>query len=260
MFALKKLVSALLLPMPLALGLLAVGLALLWFTQRQRAGKVLMSVGFGLLVVLSLPIVADGLTAPLERGQDALYPAERLTAATAGRHPRWVVVLGGGHVPDPRVPPIDQLGASALARVCEGIRLYRALPGTKLVLSGGPDGISSHADILAQTAISLGVPEADLVLDRTTRDTEDEAEKLTRVVGKDDFVLVTAASHMPRALALFRARGVSPIPAPAHHTVTRSADGVGVEDLFPHPGALGKLDAAEHEYLGRVWARLRGKS
>jgi uncharacterized SAM-binding protein YcdF (DUF218 family) len=261
MFALKKLISAFLLPLPATLTLIAVALGLIWFTGRQRAGKVLVTIAFGLLLLLSLPLVGGGLVAPLEKGQEPLYPAERLAAATAdvGRHPRWIVVLGGGHVAQPSLPAIDQLSSSALLRLAEGVRLYRALPGTRMLLSGAGDGAIAQADVLAQAAVGFGVPEQDLVLERTTVDTEDEATKLTAIVGKDDFLLVTTASHMPRALALFRARGVDPIAAPTDYVVRHGVSGVHLDDIFPRLSGLRLTELAEHEYLGRLWAKLRGR-
>jgi uncharacterized SAM-binding protein YcdF (DUF218 family) len=261
MFALKSVLSSLLVPLPIALAALAVGVALLWFTRRQRAGKVLVTVGFGLLTLFSLPVVGNALLAPLEAGQLSLYPAERLAAATAqaGRKPRWIVALGAAHSIDARFPATDQLSAGALSRLSEAIRLYRALPGTKLLVSGASAGPYSHAQVLAQAAVALGVPESDLVLENTTVDTEDEAVKLGAVVGKDDFILVTSATHMPRALGIFRARGLDPIPSPTNHVGLHDPNGLQARELWPQPGSLGRSHAAFHEYIGRIWSRLRGK-
>jgi uncharacterized SAM-binding protein YcdF (DUF218 family) len=259
MFALKTLLSNVLQPLLLALGLLAVGLALLWFTGRQRAGKVLVTVGFGLLALFSLPIIGLALVRPLEVGQLSLYPAERLATATAGRNPRWIVVLGAGHAPDVGYPAVDRLGVAALGRLAEAVRLHRELPGTKLLLSGGAVGDrETHAEVMVQAAVMLGVPRADIELDPTTVDTEDEAAKLGRRVGKDDFVLVTSATHMRRALALFRGRGLDPIPAPAQH-IGLYEPGLRSRDFWPQAGALEYSQIALHEYIGRLWSRLRGR-
>jgi uncharacterized SAM-binding protein YcdF (DUF218 family) len=258
MFALKTLLSSMLQPLLVGLGLLTLGLALLWFTRRQRAGKVLVTVGFGLLGLFSLPIVGAGLVHPLEAGQLSLYPAERLAAATAGRNPRWIVVLGAGHAPDGRYPPVDQLGATALGRLAEGVRLHHELPGTKLLLSGSYGDRERHAEVMAQAAVTLGVPRQDIELDPTTVDTEDEATKLGQRVGKDDFILVTSATHMSRALALFRGRGLDPIPSPAQH-VGLGEPGLRAGDFVPHAGALARSQIALHEYVGRLWSRLRGR-
>jgi uncharacterized SAM-binding protein YcdF (DUF218 family) len=260
MFAIKTLLSSLLQPLPVVLIVLAVGLVLLWRTQRQRAGKVLVTVGFGLLVLFSLPIVGSALLRPLEAGQLALYPAERLAAETvkAGRTPRWIVVLGAGHAPDGRYPAVDRLGTTALGRLAEGVRLHHELPGTKLLLSGSYGDLQPHAEVLAEAAVGLGVPREDIELEPTTVDTEDEATKLGRRVGKDTFILVTSATHMARALALFRGRGLDPIPSPAQH-IGLGDPALGVGDFVPQAGSLGRSQIALHEYIGRLWSRLRGR-
>jgi uncharacterized SAM-binding protein YcdF (DUF218 family) len=258
MSAIKNLLSSLLQPLPVVLGLLVVGLALLWGTRRQRAGKVLVTVAFGVLVLFSLPIVGSALLRPLEAGQMALYPADRLAAATAGRTPRWIVVLGAGHVPDPRYPAVDRLGGTALGRLAEGVRLHHELPGTKLLLSGSFGDLQPHAEVLAEAAVALGVPRQDIELDTTTVDTEDEATKLGQRVGKEPFILVTSATHMTRALALFRGRGLDPIPSPAQH-IALGNPALGPADFLPHAGSLGRSAIALHEYIGRLWSRLRGR-
>src|SRR4051812_14150487 len=170
MFFIKTLLSGLVGPLPVTLILLALGVALLWFTKRERAGKVLVSMALGVLTLFSLPLVGNALLRPLEAGQLSLYPAERLEAATtkAGRKPRWIVMLGAGHTSDGRMPPSDRLGTAGLGRLAEAIRLHQALPGTKLLFSGKYGGALSHAEVLAQAAIELGVAPGDIELDETT--------------------------------------------------------------------------------------------
>ena len=50
MFLFKKIVALFLSPLSLSLALLLVGLGFLWFSRRQRAGKILVSAGVGLLL------------------------------------------------------------------------------------------------------------------------------------------------------------------------------------------------------------------
>ena len=260
MFFLKKLISAFLLPSTLSIVLILTGLLLVWVTQRARLGRLLAAGGLALLVLCSYYPVAVAFLLPLERQYSPLYPREALqrTLAQAGSSPRWIVVLGGGHILDSRVPANDQIGDSALTRLVEGIRLQREIPGAKVLLSGGVGGQVKHADILGRVAVTLGLDPKDFVLDRTAWDTEQEAANLSRLVGKEPFVLVTSALHMPRAMALFRRAGAHPIPAPTHH-FTLDAPGVALSELFPNPDALAMIDAGVHEYLGMVWSKLRGK-
>ena len=132
-------------------------------------------------------------------------------------------MLGGGHVSDPRLPANSQISAAALGRVVEGVRLYKAIPGSKLLLSGGAvfDPVP-EAEVMARIAVLLGVKPQDISLEPDSRDTADEAEIIAKMIGRERFILVTSASHMPRSMALFRKRGLQPIPAPTDFQVRGS--------------------------------------
>jgi uncharacterized SAM-binding protein YcdF (DUF218 family) len=260
MFFAKKLISAFLLPTTLSIALLVAGLLLLWVTGRAKLGRLLATCGLGLLLLSSYVPVADAFLTPLESSYTPLYPRSALDRALkdAGQPIKWIVVLGGGHTLDPSVPANDQLGDSALSRLIEAIRLQRQVPGSKILLSGGVGGPVRHADVLAEVAVTLGLAPESYALDRTAWDTEQEARSIAQRVASGPFLLVTSAMHMPRAMGLFRKAGARPIAAPTHH-FTLDVPGVSLGELFPTPGALGKVDAGVHEYLGMLWSRLRGR-
>jgi uncharacterized SAM-binding protein YcdF (DUF218 family) len=132
------------------------------------------------------------------------------------------------------------------------------IPGSKLLLSGGIGGRLKHADILGAVAATMGVAPENMELHRVGRDTEEEALTIAPKVGKGPFVLVTSASHLPRATALFRHQGLAPIPAPAHH-LSLDTRGVTVSELFPSPSALEAAHHGIHEYIGLLWSKLRGR-
>jgi uncharacterized SAM-binding protein YcdF (DUF218 family) len=106
---------------------------------------------------------------------------------------------------------------------------------------------------MAQLAQDLGVGRQDMILEAQPRDTEDEARLIAPIVGQQPFILVTEASHMPRALALFRKQGTHPIADPAgFRTGHRPAVAPDAEDLRGSERAV-------YEYLGLAWAKIRGK-
>jgi uncharacterized SAM-binding protein YcdF (DUF218 family) len=264
MFFLKKFISGFLVPSTVCVLLMVAGLVLLWFTRRERVGKILTTVGVGLLLLFSNPALSELMLAPLENRNLPLYPDQRLQSVVppAGGNPPWIVVLSAGHIADPRVPPSGQLGTAAVARVLEGIRLHRRLPGSRLLLSGGIGSGTpqdpKHADLLGAVADVCAVDRPSIVLHRSGWDTEEEAETISKVVGTQPFLLVTSASHMPRALGLFRRRGANPIPASAFF-YTMDEPGFAASDLVPNPGALNASNAGMHEYIGLVWSKLRGR-
>ena len=253
MFLLKKIISPLFLPVPLCLEILLTGLVLLWFTRRQKLGKIVVSMGVILLAILSYDAIPNGLLRPLE------YKYPPLVHLKAIHDIKWIVVLGGGHISDPGIPCTGQLSDASMARLVEGIRLYRMLPGSKLILSGG-SGFDPVPDagIMADVARAIGVNKRDLILESLSRDTKDEARLIQKIIGRDRFVLVTSASHMPRAMALFEKRGMHPIPAPTEY-LAKARQKISPAMFFPSADGLEKTERAFHEYLGLAWAKLRGQ-
>lgn len=260
MFLFKKIISPLLLPLPFCMGLLLVGLLLLWFTRRQRAGKIISTFAVALLLLLSYGPVPNFLLGRLESrhvpvllstGPEAGAPAE-LSAA------KWIVVLGGGHKSDSKVTAVANLSPSTLYRLVEAIGLHRRIPGSKLIVSGSDVfRLDSEAQAMAKVAEALGVDRQNIVLEEQSNDTEEQAVFIKRIVGGDPFIMVTSASHMARAVALFQKQGMNPVPAPTRHRIVEGT--LMPRDYFPSPENLENSEVAVYEYMGMMWARLRGK-
>mgnify|MGYP005654535111 CR=1 FL=1 len=83
-----------------------------------------------------------------------------------------------------------------------------------------PD-IPEGCDVLIlYTAEEWGVDRENIIIEKKARDTKDHPIYVKEIVGKDKFVLVRSASHMPRAMGLFKKHGMEPIPAPTDYMVT----------------------------------------
>ena len=54
LFTLKKYIGGMMLPLPLLLIIIALGLALVWFSRFQKSGKTLITFGWLVLLLLSL--------------------------------------------------------------------------------------------------------------------------------------------------------------------------------------------------------------
>ena len=179
-------------------------------------------------------------------------------APLAGRV-RWVVVLGGGSSSDRTLPEATRLSEASLARLVEGVRLQRQLPGSRLLLSGGSVfGSDPDAETMRALAVGLGVDPASLVLDAVSPDTETQAEVVRAQLGAEEFLLVTSASHMHRSVSLFRKAGTNPLPAPAHFLAQRGG-GLAPGDFFPGSGGLRRAEMVAYEYLGLAWSKIRGR-
>lgn len=251
MFLLKKVAGELLSPLSFVFILLAVALVFLWFTRRQRLGKLLFTAGFLLFVVVAYGWLGGPALRALERDYRPMVapPAEI----------KWIVVLGGGARSNPDLPPTQRASQATLARAVEGVRLQRLLPESKLVLSGGAvlaGGVD--ADTMAALARELGVPREAIVLDAVSADTESQALAMRELLKGERCILVTSASHMRRSLALFRKAGVDALPAPTHYLGQQNAT-LSPGDFFPGAGHIYGADVALHEYLGTAWGWLTGR-
>jgi uncharacterized SAM-binding protein YcdF (DUF218 family) len=250
LFILKKVVSQFFLPLSLVSILMIAGLTLLVATRRKNAGKILLTLGTILLLAASYGFVADRLAGPLENRYPPLIDVRNINNY---KSIKWIVVLGGGSRPDLRLPPSSRLTPSSLSRLLEAVRLHRNLPGTRLILSGGavfqdvPEG-----EMLAKTAMLMGVAENALVMENKSLDTADQARLISKIVGPDPFILVTSAIHIPRSMSLFRKFGTNPIAAPTDYFVFKRTH-IPPEVFFPGAHSLIKTEAAIHEYMGLIW-------
>jgi uncharacterized SAM-binding protein YcdF (DUF218 family) len=117
-----------------------------------------------------------------------------------------------------------------------------------------------EAKVLADVALSLRVERQNLILESLSRDTEEEARLIQKMVGKDPFALVTSASHMPRAMALFKKLGMHPLAAPTDYGIKESLEEeIRPGMFFPGTAELQNTEAAVYEYLGLAWAKLRNQ-
>ena len=249
---LRAIISQLILPLPLFwifIGL--TGLSLFW--KKKRVAACLASVSLLWLLAVSTPFLPDLLVAHLEQR----YPVWSPAALRGSDGPTQVLLLGGGHTDDRRLPPNDQLSPVALARLSEGIRLQRLIPGSTLITSGyaGNSGVA-QAELLAQTALLLGVAPAQIRMQTNPTNTRGEATEYRRLFGdKAHLIIVTSAVHMPRAMYLFRKAGLNPVAAPTNHLVKQ---GTHRDPWYwlPSAGNIQKTESAIHEYVGMIEARI----
>src|SRR5438132_13487072 len=119
MFFLKKIIGPIFLPLPFCSVLLIAGLILLWFTGRQRLGKILVSIGAVILLLFSNTGVSSLLLRPLERPYPPALATPHEVVSFAQPSVQWIVVLGAGDIYAPSLPSTSQLRYASLARIVE---------------------------------------------------------------------------------------------------------------------------------------------
>ncbi|WP_345974296.1 ElyC/SanA/YdcF family protein [Sulfurimonas sp. HSL3-7] len=241
LFIVKKIAGELLGPLSIGLFIAAAGFVALYI-GRIKAAKTLLPLAFVWIALLSYAPVSDLLLKPLERQ----YPALIETPVNVD----YILVLGSGHNSDKALPITSQVTTTALTRLSEGIRHYNRLADVKLVVSGyGGQDPYNHASMQKKAARALGVESDDIIMLETPKDTYEEAVAMKKMAGEKPFILVTSASHMPRAFKIFKAQGLNPIAAPTGYQVRGESEWL----QMPNGRSLRGSDLAFHEYLGLAW-------
>jgi len=166
-----------------------------------------------------------------------------------------IVILGAGFTNNKKLPFNDQLAPSALARLIEGIRIHKLIPASKLVVSGpGYHGQISQAEVYKKAAVSLGVDSSAISIINTATDTYEESKKYTENFGTNiPVILVTSASHMPRAMMMFEHQGIKPIPAPTDYHF--KSDTFGGSSWLPSLQNMDQMKIAITELVGTLYAK-----
>lgn len=252
LFLVKKFIGLLCMPLSMAGLLLISGLVLMWLGTHRKAAGGLLLLGTLTAMAFAATPVANQLLTPLESRHEPLKTIQE------GEDVQYVVVLGGGHRSDPRMTPTMHLSPASLARLIEGVRLHRMLSESTLVFTGGAvfDAVP-HARVMADAATELAEVGPVILLD-TPKDTAEEMLALRGVLkGREPFLLVTSASHMPRSVALAHAAGLNPLPAPTDFLVKRTGAVPHPGEFFPSAAAMHRSERAVYEYLGLIWTKIR---
>jgi uncharacterized SAM-binding protein YcdF (DUF218 family) len=204
------------------------------------------------LYVCSTSVVADYFVGLLEDD----YPARAMSVVPEAE---MIVLLGGatrGYAHAATTPDLNQYAD----RLVHAVALYKAEKSPRILLSGGRlENAQSEAQQMQDILQIMGVPPAALILEERSRDTYENARysaQLLRQMDIGQVLLVTSAFHMRRAEAVFRAQGVSVIPAPTDHK--RLVASRILPRWTPSTGNLARTSNAIHEFVGYSVYRYRG--
>lgn len=180
------------------------------------------------------------------------------------------IVLGGGfNCRASKLPDYVELG-DAGNRAATLIRLGRHYPAAILVYSGGSGtllGSPMHeADQARAFFQQQGFDPKDILFEEASRNTWENAlntVKLVRPSPNQTWLLVTSASHMPRAVGVFRKLGWPVVPFPVDFKVPKAIERGGIVGLdwrFNASARLSELDRAVKEWIGLLAYWLSGKT
>lgn len=242
--------------MPIVIGPV---LVLVGIVMRRRWVAV---AGVALLWLASTPLIAHAMLRVIEGGQVRVHEAEAPSAD-------MIVVLSPGRHLAPGPAQISEWRDAN--RFFAGVELWLAGKAPRLVFtdaspaSGGPN----HGAILQRYAAQLGVEASAVDVVGPVATTEDEADVLAcalaegaldgAAVGTPRILLVTSASHMPRAVNVFERRGFDVLAFPVDFKRS-AARALHLMDLVPTSSALRNTELAWRELIGRGWERTAGQA
>jgi uncharacterized SAM-binding protein YcdF (DUF218 family) len=250
-FLLSKLLPLFVYPLGMAILLVLLGVVL-GFLGRRRYAWVATILGACVLWWSSTYVVADAVMGALESDYPYQEPALQPVVDA-------IIILGGfTSIPEGANETIEV--SDGVDRLFLGLRLFREGKAPHLVLAGGaPYGSTPESVVMARLYEELGISKEVLLLEKKSRNTRENAvnlREMTEAIGMNRVLLVTSASHMRRAQAVFEKVGFDVVPAPTDYQVAETDP--SILDWVPDVEALVKTTKGIKEYIGYFVYWLRG--
>jgi len=255
-FYLAKTVGFFAVPSNLVTVIVILGL-LLWRSGYARLGRRLTIAGLVIFLIGGASPLGTALLLPLENR----FPQWDTTRGV----PDGIVVLGGVlNMYISRQRNDITFGPSA-ERLIAAVDLSRQYPTARIVFSGGNSNLISpgmpESDLAVRFLERFGVSSDRILLDRASRNTMENAVNAKRVAAPkpgERWLLVTSASHMPRAMGLFRAAGFPVEAYPVDWKTGGWRDLVALQSSLL--GGFGHLDIAVHEWVALAIDWIMGRT
>jgi uncharacterized SAM-binding protein YcdF (DUF218 family) len=246
-----QIIKALLIPPNSPMLLILLGLLI----HNRKAGRWLTGTGLLLLWLCTIPLISNPLIRSLEQIPALSDEQIKSTSAEA------IIVLGSGRNRDAPEYHGDTISHAGLTRLRYAAKLHR-MTGLPVIPVGGDPTEQGPAEAEIAKQIleeAFKIPTQHIEADsRTTWENAIFSARLLQQLGVKQVLLVTHASHMPRARYSFQQAGVEVIAAPTHFQPTPQ-DRVPLLKFIPNAYATGDTYTALHEYLGIVWYWLKAR-
>ena len=205
-----------------------------------------------------------------------------------------IVVLGQGMTKDSERPLYYRNNATFERRLFEGVRIAKLIPNSHILVSMAGDAETSTKQAFLNWYMEqLHFPIARVSMITTARDTREEAQLTIDAIQKKSFlqetdpeilteingdftsamqsatlfssvitnvmprlVIVTSASHIPRAVRIFQKAGVDAIPASCDYTNIENGQRLRYFLQFISGKNFEMTERAAHEWLGSLYERM----
>ena len=206
-----------------------------------------------ILIFCSLPIISTKLISYLEKDY-VLQDASTIDKADA------IVVLSGMLKTIKVGDELKYEFKSEVDRILSGIDLFKNNKAPLLILTKGkypwlmgiPEG-----EYLKDFAVKFGIPKKNILLTDSVQNTHQEAKSVKKLLNSNEvkIILVTSASHMPRAKKIFETFNIKIIPFAVDFINSHSK--LTVMDFIPSAHTFNVTTFFVREMIGRLYYNLR---
>ncbi|MGI9436581.1 MAG: YdcF family protein, partial [Geminicoccaceae bacterium] len=204
------------------------------------------------LYLMSTPAIANKGVAWLE---DQHRPIEDLQPF---RDHAVVLLPSGTNRLDAVLGWVNRPAESGWERLLVAVETAREVEGALLIPGGsftGPRG-EPIAVTMKNAVERMGIELAQIEVETQSLNTHENLAFLADRLGEEPFLLVTSATHMPRAMAVADRLDLNAIPQPADFL---KSDVIGLRSFLPSISAIITWQVVLHEVVGRLVYRLRGQ-
>ncbi len=253
-FLLKSLISHLLHPVPMLVAVAVLGLLLCFWRRTRKAAKYVFAADAVLFLVF-----AFGLLNPLLKRLELAYPPFPGDDAVACEKLRGaaIVVLGQGLETEP-LPARFGVNDCFRQRLTEAAYVAHKVPESRVIVSVSGKAPAEHKrKAMEAFAATYGLPMDAVDYFIEARDTVEEVRDAKPFIGERKVIAVTSASHMRRALGVFRTAGYEAVPAPCEYLYFGPETRFTWRDGHFGPRNFERAERVIHEYIGLLYEKLR---
>ena len=239
----------------IVLGLL-ISTILLWTRWQRLARRLLSLMALIILIITIIPLGPFAVSIFENRFPKLQISQKAITG---------IIMLGGVVSPGLSASRGVLSFGTATERLVACADLAKQHPDAKLVFTGGSGDPFypelSEATLVRPFLASMGISLDQVIFEEKSRNTVENAKftyELLNPIPKENWVLITSAFHMPRAIGCFRKVGWDTIPYPVDYGTT--ADDERSPLHFNFTKGLSYLNAAVHEVLGLIAYYVTGKT
>jgi uncharacterized SAM-binding protein YcdF (DUF218 family) len=237
-------------------GLIFIGLFLIWLNRHKKhVSKYIIATAL-LFYIFSNEFIINELYLS--------YETPSISRSVVSPHDIGIVLTGG--LMNEEKEPIENLFLGSHAdRFAQALLLYKDNKIHKILISGGDlklisRPIKSEGKLAAEFLIKCGVNASDIILEDKSVNTYENAKFTAKILKQkypnQQFLLISSASHLPRAIACFRKHSISVTPYGADYTSKKRR--FMLVNFIPNIYAFENSQALVHEWIGFLSYKLMG--